>query len=127
MNSFSQVNKSAKRVSNCCIADLATDKEYKKYICCKCGNNCETISFYEQLTENLSNIFLGEKIHLDIMDESGGFRNSEILIPANKKITKSLIQKVAANYQTAECDPSPIRNKLREYISKTAAQFGVEY
>ena len=46
----------------------------------------------EGLTEALSNILLGEKIPLDVVNGETG----EIIIPANRKITKTLLRKLAA-------------------------------
>ena len=46
----------------------------------------------EGLTEALSNILLGEKIPLDVINGQTG----EIIIPANRKITKTLLRKLAA-------------------------------
>ena len=46
---------------------------------------------HEQLTEALSNILLGEKIPLDVVNAQTG----EIIIPANRKITKTLLRKLA--------------------------------
>ena len=57
----------------------------------------------EQLTEALSNILLGEKIPLDVVNSETG----EIIIPANRKITKTLLRKLAAVYDRIEIDPSP--------------------
>lgn len=88
---------------------------------CECG--AEGITFFEYLTEELSNILLGEKIPIDIYH----FITDEVIIPANRRITKTLLRKVAANYEYAECDPSPIRNKLREYIARTCVKFNVEF
>ncbi|MFM8359085.1 MAG: DNA-directed RNA polymerase subunit beta, partial [Verrucomicrobiota bacterium] len=66
----------------------------------------------EQLTEALSNILLGEKIPLDVVNSETG----EIIIPANRKITKTLLKKLATVYDRIEIDPSPIRNKINEII-----------
>ncbi len=66
----------------------------------------------DQLTEALSNILLGEKIPLDVVNSENG----DIIIPANKKITKTLLRKLAAVYDKIEIDPSPIRNKINEII-----------
>ena len=68
----------------------------------------------EQLTEALSNILLGEKIPLDVVNSETG----EIIIPANRKITKTLLRKLASVYDRIEIDPSPIRNKINEIIGK---------
>ena len=53
---------------------------------------------------------LGEKIPLDVVNAETG----EIIIPANRKITKTLLRKLANVYDHIEIDPSPIRNKIRE-------------
>ena len=73
----------------------------------------------EQLTEGLSNILLGEKIPLDVVNSETG----EIIIPANRKITKTLLKKLAAVYDKIEIDPSPIRNKINEIIGQFQKKF----
>ena len=73
----------------------------------------------EQLTEALSNILLGEKIPLDVVNSETG----EIIIPANRKITKTLLRKLAQVYDRIEIDPSPIRNKINEIIASFKRKF----
>src|SRR5471030_1206078 len=73
----------------------------------------------DQLTEALSNILLGEKIPLDVVNSETG----EIIIPANRKITKTLLRKLAMVYDRIEIDPSPIRIKIREIISSFESKF----
>jgi len=73
----------------------------------------------EQLTEALSNILLGEKIPLDVVNSETG----EIIIPANRKITKTLLRKLASVYDRIEIDPSPIRNKINEIIGVFKKKF----
>ena len=73
----------------------------------------------EQLTDSLSNILLGEKIPLDVVNAETG----EIIIPANRKITKTLLRKLANVYDHIEIDPSPIRNKIREIIASYEHKF----
>ncbi|MFM7100227.1 MAG: hypothetical protein ACKO3N_03550 [Verrucomicrobiota bacterium] len=73
----------------------------------------------EQLTEALSNILLGEKIPLDVVNSETG----EIIIPANRKITKTLLKKLAGVYDRIEIDPSPIRNKINEIIATFKKKF----
>jgi len=73
----------------------------------------------DQLTEALSNILLGEKIPLDVVNSETG----EIIIPANRKITKTLLRKLAAVYDRIEIDPSPIRNKINEIIGSFKKKF----
>ena len=55
-------------------------------------HKAKTDELREQLTEALSNILLGEKIPLDVVNSETG----EIIIPANRKITKTLLRKLAA-------------------------------
>lgn len=74
---------------------------------------------HEQLTASLSNILLNEKIPLDVVNAQTG----EIIIPANRKITKQLLRKLAAVYNHVEIDPSPIRNKINEIISQFEHKF----
>ena len=73
----------------------------------------------DQLTEALSNILLGEKIPLDVVNSETG----EIIIPANRKITKTLLRKLATVYDRIEIDPSPIRNKINEIIGLFKKKF----
>jgi len=73
----------------------------------------------DELTEALSNILLGEKIPLDVVNSETG----EIIIPANRKITKTLLRKLATVYDRIEIDPSPIRNKINEIISQYKKKF----
>jgi DNA-directed RNA polymerase subunit beta len=74
---------------------------------------------FEQLTEGLANVLLGEKIPLDVVNGESG----EIIIPANRKITKMLLRKLAGVYSVVEIDPSPIRNKIREIIGQFEHRF----
>ncbi|GAB4174771.1 MAG: DNA-directed RNA polymerase subunit beta [Terrimicrobiaceae bacterium] len=74
---------------------------------------------HEQLTAALSNILLNEKIPLDVVNAQTG----EIIIPANRKITKQLLRKLAGVYDHVEIDPSPIRNKIREIIGQYEHRF----
>ncbi|MEN7972250.1 MAG: DNA-directed RNA polymerase subunit beta [Verrucomicrobiota bacterium] len=73
----------------------------------------------EDLTEALSNILLGEKIPLDVMNMDSG----DVIIPANRKITKTLLRKLAANYEHVEIDPSPIRIKIMGIIDDYRNKF----
>jgi DNA-directed RNA polymerase subunit beta len=85
------------------------EEEYKR----------KTEELREQLTEALSNILLGEKIPLDVVNSETG----EIIIPANRKITKTLLRKLAQVYDRIEIDPSPIRNKINEIIGSFKKKF----
>src|SRR5580658_5701412 len=93
----------AKRQSKA-ISDKFTDRE---------------AALTEELTQALSNILLNEKIPLDVVNAETG----EIIIPANRKITKTLLRKLASVYDHIEIDPSPIRIKIREIISSFESKF----
>ena len=73
----------------------------------------------EDLTEALSNILLGEKIPLDVVNMETG----EVIIPANRKITKTLLRKLAAASDHIEIDPSPIQIKIQSIISEFSHKF----
>ena len=74
----------------------------------------------EDLTEALSNILLGEKIPLDVVNMETG----EVIIPANRKITKTLLRKLAASYDNIEIDPSPIQIKIQTILNEYKGKFG---
>ena len=73
----------------------------------------------EDLTEALSNILLGEKIPLDVKNGDTG----EIIIPANRKITKTLLRRLAAVSKDIEIDPSPVKIKIMEIVSNYQGKF----
>ncbi|NCD32692.1 MAG: DNA-directed RNA polymerase subunit beta [Spartobacteria bacterium] len=73
----------------------------------------------EGLTEALSNVLLGEKIPLDVVNMESG----EIIIPANRKITKTLLRKLAAAHDHIEIDPSPIQIKIHGIIKDFESKF----
>jgi DNA-directed RNA polymerase subunit beta len=73
----------------------------------------------DELTEALSNVLLGEKIPLDVVDAEAG----EIIIPANRKITKTLLRKLAAAYDHIQIESSPIQIKIDEIISDFSPKF----
>ncbi len=73
----------------------------------------------EDLTDAMSNILLGEKIPLNVMNVETG----DVIIPANRKITKTLLRKLAADYEYIEIDPSPIRIKIMSIIDNFRGKF----
>jgi DNA-directed RNA polymerase subunit beta len=73
----------------------------------------------EQLTDKLADILLGEKIPLDVVNAQTG----EILVPANKKITKALLARVAEAHDHIDIDPSPVRNKIFDIIGSFEQKF----
>ena len=73
----------------------------------------------EGLTSALSNILLGEKIPLDITNIETG----EIIIPANRKITKTLLRKLASVQDRIHLDESPVKIKIDDIISSFQRKF----
>jgi DNA-directed RNA polymerase subunit beta len=73
----------------------------------------------EDLTEALSNILLGEKIPLDVVNVETG----EKIIPANRKITKTLLRKLAAARENIEIDASPIQIKIQGILGDYNRRF----
>jgi DNA-directed RNA polymerase subunit beta len=73
----------------------------------------------EDLTEALSNILLGEKIPLDVKNGD----TDEIIIPANRKITKTLLRRLAAVSKDIEIDPSPVKIKIMEIVNNYQGKF----
>ncbi len=96
---------------------VSDDKKHSKQI--EEEHKKKTDELRDQLTEALSNILLGEKIPLDVVNSETG----EIIIPANRKITKTLLRKLATVYDRIEIDPSPIRNKINEIIGSFKKKF----
>jgi len=73
----------------------------------------------EELTEALSNILLGEKIPLDVTNSETG----EVIIPANRKITKTLLRRLASVADHIKIDPSPVKIKIMEIIDSFDRRF----
>jgi DNA-directed RNA polymerase subunit beta len=107
------VKVSAKKDANAEKTSSSEEKRHSKQI--EDDHKKKTDELRDQLTEALSNILLGEKIPLDVVNSETG----EIIIPANRKITKTLLRKLATVYDRIEIDPSPIRNKINEIIGSS--------
>ncbi len=73
----------------------------------------------EQLTEKLSDVLLSEKVSLDIVHGKTG----EILVPANRKITKTLLRKLAGSFDSIDIDPSPLRTTVMEVVDAFKQKF----
>ena len=72
-----------------------------------------------KLTTALSNILLGEKIPLDVIDTETG----DVIIPQNRKITKTLLSKLAKAHAHIQIDPSPVQQKIQAIIDDYADKF----
>ncbi|MGB7767589.1 MAG: DNA-directed RNA polymerase subunit beta [Verrucomicrobiia bacterium] len=111
------VKVSAKKDSDRAKTSTSDERRHSKQI--EEEHKKKTEELRDQLTEALSNILLGEKIPLDVVNSETG----EIIIPANRKITKTLLRKLATVYDRIEIDPSPIRNKINEIIGSFKKKF----
>ncbi len=79
----------------------------------------QTDKLKDELTEALSNVLLGEKIPLDVRNSATG----EVIIPANRKITKTLLRRLSAISKNIDIDPSPVRIKIMEIIESHQRKF----
>jgi DNA-directed RNA polymerase subunit beta len=79
----------------------------------------QTEDLRAQLTESLSNILLGEKIPLNVTNSETG----ETIIPSNRKITKTLLRRLASVHRYIEIPPSPVRIKVFEIIESYESKF----
>ena len=79
----------------------------------------QTDDLRAQLTESLSNILLGEKIPLNVTNSETG----DIIIPSNRKITKTLLRRLASVHRFIEIPPSPVRIKVFEIIESYESKF----
>ena len=73
----------------------------------------------ESLTEALSNVLLGEKIPLNITSGETG----EVIIQANRKITKTALRKLAFHPSDVQMEQSPIKLRVFEIITPFVRQF----
>jgi hypothetical protein len=67
----------------------------------------------EGLVEALSNVLLGEMLPFDVISSA----DSEIIIPANRKITKTLVRKLAFASKHVQIASSPVAMKIMEIIA----------
>ena len=79
----------------------------------------QTEDLRAQLTESLSNILLGEKIPLNVTNSETG----DIIIPSNRKITKTLLRRLASVHRFIDIPPSPVRIKVFEIIESYESKF----
>jgi len=79
----------------------------------------QTEDLRAQLTESLSNILLGEKIPLNVTNSETG----DIIIPANRKITKTLLRRLSSVHRYIDIPPSPVRIKVFEIIESYESKF----
>jgi DNA-directed RNA polymerase subunit beta len=72
-----------------------------------------------ELTEALSRKFLGEKIAAEIVNGATG----DVLVPANKKITKALLVALARSRADATVEPGPVAEQLKAIFDSFDPKF----
>ncbi|MBQ7188740.1 MAG: DNA-directed RNA polymerase subunit beta [Kiritimatiellae bacterium] len=72
-----------------------------------------------ELTEALCNHLLGEKIPLDVID----VQTQEVIIPQNRKITKTLLSKLAAAHDHIQIESSPVQQRIEDIINRFRPRF----
>jgi DNA-directed RNA polymerase subunit beta len=77
------------------------------------------LELMNDLTDALSNILLGEKIPLEVVNA----QNGEIIIPSSRKITKTLLRKLANSYEHIQIESSPIQEKIDDIIAEFSPKF----
>ncbi len=77
------------------------------------------MTFRDTLFENFANLLLGERLPLDIVDSETG----DFIVPANRKITRTMLRKMVHRSYFLEIDPSPVRNRILQVVSETEKQF----
>jgi DNA-directed RNA polymerase subunit beta len=73
----------------------------------------------DMLTDSFSNVLLGEKLPLDVLNAE----TEKVIIPANHKITKAMLRELAIARNHIGIGPSPIRNRIREIIGSYEPEF----
>ena len=71
------------------------------------------------LTTALANVLLGDKPQLDVIDAE----TQEILVPANKKITKGHLSKLAKAHDRYQIKDSPFADKVEAIVSQFRPRF----
>ena len=73
------------------------------------------------LTDQLLGVILGVKLPYPVMDNSAG--EPVVLISANRKVTKSAVQKLASHYDSWEMEECEARNAIARIINDFLPQF----
>ena len=73
------------------------------------------------LTEQLLGVILGAKLPYPVMDTSAG--EPVVLISANRKVTKSAVQKLANHYDSWDMEECEARNAIARIINNFVPQF----
>ncbi len=72
-----------------------------------------------ELTTALSNVLLGEKIPVDVVDEETG----AIIVPGGRKITKQLMSKLAKAHDRFQIEDGPAADRIEEIVAPFRTRF----
>ena len=72
----------------------------------------------EDFAQKMSDQWLGEKFPMDVVNAE----TQDIIIPANKKITKSLLVELAKNYEHLQMEANPTQAKIDEMVDEFGAR-----
>ena len=70
--------------------------------------------FLDDLADKLGSILLGSKLPVDIVSNEGD--GSTVIIPANRKITKVLLRKLASHHDTYTLPDGPAKDQIDEVM-----------
>ncbi len=76
----------------------------------------------EDLVNRLADALLGMKLPFPIFDTSGE-KDAAVLISANRKVTRSALQKLASHYDSWEMEECDIRSAIEDIIKPFIPQF----
>ncbi len=74
---------------------------------------------WKRSDHGVEHILLGENIPLDVLDVETG----DIIIPANRKITKTLLSRLAKAHDHIQIESSPVQQKIEEIINGFRPKF----
>ena len=79
----------------------------------------QRVKIETELVTALSNVLLNEKLPVDVVDSE----TQELIVPANKKITKSVLSRLAKAHATFQIEPGPAADKVESVVAPFRARF----
>ena len=94
-------------------------REKGGYLCVEVNRKEKLAELEVELATALSKILLGEKIPLDVLDVETG----KIIIPANRKITMTMLSMLAKAHDHIQIENSLVQQRIEEIVSGFRPQF----
>ena len=79
----------------------------------------QLVKLETELVTALSNVLLNEKLPVDVVDS----QTQELIVPANKKITKSVLSKLAKAHATFQIEKGPAADKVESVVAPFRPRF----